>query len=365
MASSSGYAPEFLGVFKPDLLYAQHPELMDKFTKRMQPDGWSQVGFLAPGQNLAEVCQKDAETLKARSITHEQIADRLEAVIMKTNFLLRQSKIFPCQAIIEDKICVPTYMSTHGEQECPFSDLENSHTICGTGSSMITIINLVSKKRLENITELHAHLIRDHHFFEGKHPYRLDPELAIDVLAIQPGVDYKIKTTSETVWQKCGSSSRIKEEELQAAREHKMEVIASEGGEFEAYILPYYLWSSYKYRGLTNRQKIEKQDAEKNKTPEQIQKDIEKFLSFEKDVFNLDGSPAKSRLDEQVWTSNGEQYLHIFKFKDLTEKDKTYKIGKAPITSMDIDDPYKVYKIQEKISPILAPGDRVEAYKKG
>ena len=364
MAASS-YSPEFYAGFKPELYYAQHPQLMDTFTKRMQPGKWSQVGFLDPGQNLAEICQKDAETLKARGISHEQIADRLEAVIMKANFLFQQHrKIKHPVAVIEDKIGIPKdeYVSTLGHQECPFTkDLKNRNTICGKGSSMITLINLVSKKRLENITELHPHLIKDHHFFEGKHPYRLDPALAIEVLGIEPGVDYKVKTVSEMVWEFSQSSNRMDKEKLQAAREHKLEAIVSEGGEFEAYLLLYSEWGSYKYRGLTNKQKIEKQGAENNKTPGEIQKDIESYLDYEKGMRHLDGSPIKSSLDELVWTSEGQQYLHIFKFADLTDKDKSYKIGNVPITGEKINQSeFAVYRIDQNVYPLLSDGDKVE-----
>jgi hypothetical protein len=211
---------------------------------------------------------------------------------------------------------------------------------------------------------LHAHLIKDHHFFEGKHPYRLDPELAIEVLGIEPGVDYKVKTVSEMVWEMSQSSSRMDKEKLQAAREHKLEPIVSEGGEFEAYLLPYSEWGSYKYRGLTNRQEIEKRGAEKNKTPEGIQKDIESYLSREKGMRNFDGSPAKSRLDEPVWTSDVQQYLHIFKFADLTDKDKSYKIGNVPITGEKINQSeFAVFRIDQNIYPLLSDGDRVQDLK--
>ena len=317
MASTSGYSPEFLRIFKPELHYSEHPELMEKLHERMQPNNMSQVGFLAPGQNLAEICQKDAETLKARGITHEQIADRLEAVIMKANFLFLQrhekvgffsqeAKMSTPQAIIEDKLCVPKYESTLGHQECPFSkDINIDSTICGRGSSWINIINISSKKCISNITELHAHLIKDHHFFEGNPFYRLDPELAIEVLGIEPNIDYKVKTLTKTEWDISASKSYYEQEDLQAAREHKIEDIMTP--EFEAYLLPYDEWKN----------------------------------------------------------SNGRQYLHIFKFsKQLTEQD--YKIGNTCITGKQIKMglKYTVYKIQQSIYPIFADGDRIEEIKK-
>ena len=327
---------------------------MEKLNDRMQPGRMSQVGFLAVGEKLVQVCQKDAETLKKLGITFEQIADRLEVVIMKARFL-RQGYGTP---LIDDKIAVPPYLSTGGYQECPFS--KNDDHICGKGSSMISIYNLNLKKGIHNITELHAHLIRDHHFFEGSTGYRLDPELAIEVLDIKPKVDYKVKTISEAVWRNSGSESSISNKDLEAAKEHQLALV-SEAREFEAYLLPYYNWDSYKYRGLTNRQKIEKVGLEKNKNSGQIDKDIQDFLEREKMYTKSDGTSIDSRLDKQVWELDGEQYLHVFKFQTLSDMEKNYRIGGAELRSKEINknSKYTVYSIHTKISPILDQGDRV------
>ncbi len=321
MAVSSSHAAAFYSGFKPELMQAQHPALIETFTQRMQPEKCSGVGFLAPGQNLVDVCQKDAEILKARGITHEQIADRLEAVIMKAEFLFEQrlkkfgffypqaNRLVP-QAIIEDKICVPKYESFLGYQYCPFSqDLENEETVCGKGCSMIKIINMASKKCISNITELHGHLIKDHHFFEGHPPYRLDPELAIEVLGIEPGVDYKVKTFNKSEWQVSRSTNVYQKEELQFARENKTESIITD--EFEAHLLPY-----------------------------------ETFTPL-----------------EAIWLTDERLYLHIFKFKKtLTDTDKTYKIGNVSINAREIDRglDHSVYITNESTYPILFEGDRLE-----
>ncbi len=248
MDATTNYSLEFYSTFKPDLMNTQHPDLIGKISQRMQPNGWSQVGFLAPGQDLVEICQKDAEILKARGITHAQIADRLEAVIMKANHLFRQLQDLKQgeipQAIIEDKLCVPSYISTMGHQECPFTqDPQKRSTICGKGSSMITIINQTSKKQIDNITELHAHLIRDHHFFEGKAPYRLDPELAIEVLGLEPNRDYKVETVSQDIWSTIRGCSVLDEDARAAAKQDCIESIVDENGVFEAYLLPYKDWN--------------------------------------------------------------------------------------------------------------------------
>jgi hypothetical protein len=52
-----------------------------------------------------------------------------------------------------------------------------------------------------------AHLVRDHNFFEGNTPYRLNPEAAVKVLELQPGVDYTPKTEMEVLWISGGSTS--------------------------------------------------------------------------------------------------------------------------------------------------------------
>ncbi len=361
----STYSRDVYSTFKPELMHAQHPDLVKTFTEIMQPGNCSDDGFLAPGQDLVEICQKDAEILKALGITHAQIADRLEAVIMKANYLFQENKSVKYrspQAVIEGKIGVPSYLGTNGEQECPFSI--DGKDPCGTGSSMITIINLASKKRLENITELHAHLVRDHHFFEGNPSYRLDPELAIEVLGLEPNVDYKIKTITEKVWREYGCSTSFNQENLQAAKEHQVKSLVSEGGGFEAYLLPYYSWSTYKYRGLTNRQKIEKIGLEKSKTAEQIQQDIDRFIKSEAMCMHLDGSPIRSRLDEPVWRSDGQQYLHVFKFKDLKDSDKKYTLEDVSLPVKQINDSaFNIFKIHSNVYPLLEPTDRIEEVK--
>ena len=193
----------FFSTFKPDLHYLDHSDYIQELDRRMKPGGCSQAGFNRADEDLLDVCQIDSSFLKNKGVTHEQIADRLEAILIKANFLLQQaysrhttlSSAKSYTAIVEDKWSVPAYLSTCGEQECPFSqDLNNSDTWCGRGKSSIQIINLSSGKSLNNITELHVHLIRDHHYFQGHSEYRLDPELAIEVLEIQPEVNYQLKT---------------------------------------------------------------------------------------------------------------------------------------------------------------------------
>jgi hypothetical protein len=364
--------PAFLSTFKPDLQYADYPELMEKLNVRVKPNSCSQAGFIAEDQDLLDVCQKDAAFLKEKGITHEQIADCLETVITKARYLFHQYHSSSndrindprLNAIVEEMVCVPEYPSTCGTQECPFSkDLRGPKTWCGEGKSLITIINRISGKCLKNITELHPHLIRDHHFFEGDTEYRLDPECAIDVLGIKPGVDYKLKSIGEHSWKGVAYGVEHKQKVLDFAKAHSIEQFQSETEEFQAFLLPYKDWNSYRYKGLTNRQKIENKGLKKNLTREQIDKNIKKHIKFDKYYANPDGSPVNS-IDEQIWESDGKNYLHIFPFKKLADKNKVYLIAGGALSGLDIPEPkeQRVYTLSNIKIPILESGDRIESF---
>ncbi len=359
--------PAFRPTFKPDLQYLNHSELIEQLDQRMKPGGCSQAGFQAENEKLLEICLKDSTFLQNRRITHEQIADRLEAILIKADFLLRQPR--PSHgcfldrsnrvAIIGKTLEVPTYFSTCGIQECPFSeDLADSKTWCGTGTSKIKIINMISGKCLNNITELHVHLIRDHHFFQGNTEYRLDPEAAIEVLGIESEIDYHVKTITDKSWKGIEYLGEFDEKILLAARENKINTFQSEFSDFEAYLLPYSDWETYKYRGLTYRQKIEKEGLENKKSVKQINQDIVETIQRWK-MFTQN---PESRMDEQIWRSEGNNYLHVFTHKLFSNNPKFFPIGDAVISGEDLKRPNN-HTIFESITsriPILEEGDYVK-----
>jgi hypothetical protein len=207
-----------------------------------------------------------------------------------------------------------------------------------------------------------VHLIRDHHYFEGNTEYRLDPNLAIEVLEIKPGIDYRLKVIGDQAWKGIAYMGPFDQETLLAAKKYQIEDFQSESREFEAYLLPYKDFSSYRYRGLTHKQKIEKEGLENKKSREQIDKDIEAYIEFEKMFANCAGESITSTINEQIWQSDGNNYLHVFTFKHLLDNNKIYDIGNAVISSVDIRPPNEltVYKSIKSTIPILEKDDYVK-----
>jgi hypothetical protein len=185
-----------------------NPGQIAKIEARMRPRQFSVKGFLGQTEGLREVVERDDATLKKHGITHEQIADRLES-------LVEQAKQNEGDDLIEGKYKVKS-LHYRGVQTCPFYDIGD----CGSDNRDIFITKCNTKKpsgikgmiqrvinpalrETEEIDRIEfpgliMHLIRDHHFFEGDTPYRLNPEDAIRVLEIKPGVDYSIKIEKES-----------------------------------------------------------------------------------------------------------------------------------------------------------------------
>jgi len=161
-----------------------------RIEKVMRPGAWSTEGFLSSDEKLYDVYQKDDETLKRLKITYDQVADKLDAIIKFCR---------NCEWVPEDtgdtcnlhnlKIKRICYL---GYQGCPFGcsgELEELgegyHDLLRKTHSAtdFDVTNSVLKESIF-FSELHSHLIRDHHFFEGHTKYRLDPEQCIKVLEI-------------------------------------------------------------------------------------------------------------------------------------------------------------------------------------
>ena len=54
---------------------------IQRIEARMRPGSLSESGFLAPHESLAQVVQRDLETLRELGLTPDHIADRLESII--------------------------------------------------------------------------------------------------------------------------------------------------------------------------------------------------------------------------------------------------------------------------------------------
>lgn len=178
----------------------------EELEKRMRPDAWSRQGFLGQTESLQTVLETDAQTLAELGVTHTTIADSLEAILLnvidqevadRTKWLARMT---PFPDLYEPR--VNPQFSLHnlpdinigylvgklqlfiqqwrGFQKCPWD--------CAVNTRLASIEFLILNRETgESFTGpgLIVHLIREHHFFEGKEsPYRVDPEKAVRVLEL-------------------------------------------------------------------------------------------------------------------------------------------------------------------------------------
>jgi hypothetical protein len=158
--------------------------------RRLRPGGFSDFGFLGFTERLLDRLRTDDAWLHRHGITHEQIADRLEAVIGDAERALKESHE---TTVVVDRFAVE-FSGSFGFQECPFSLTSPSIAWpefrqpewCGFDGNNFTIHDPATKRSVF-VPKLAIHLIRDHHFFEGNTPFRVDPEAIVTLLQIEPG----------------------------------------------------------------------------------------------------------------------------------------------------------------------------------
>jgi hypothetical protein len=186
---------------------------------RLRPSGYSEKGFLGPGESFEEVIERDAMALREMGISTEEIANAIRRVIDDTlqqheQRLRRQLSKRPQefekslsperkdlhipnlyqpesvpefdlnhmpgidQGYLVDPDLQVFFVQYRGFQECPWG--------CNTaeGSRDFLILNRVTGEYFTG-PSLIVHLIREHHFFEGMEtPYRIDPLKAARVLEL-------------------------------------------------------------------------------------------------------------------------------------------------------------------------------------
>ncbi len=152
----------------------------------MQPGILSETGFLAGGETVRGVIEQDARTLKELGVTHVQFADRLEALFGYATLAAEDGND---RSSIDDlELQLHSWM---GYQMCPFfvGDERLVSSWCGKGSRDLVITD--AKRGLSaSVPELAIHMIRDHSFFQGSTPYRVDPRSIAELLTLRPGVRY-------------------------------------------------------------------------------------------------------------------------------------------------------------------------------
>lgn len=143
--------------------------------EKMRPGNLSNGGFLGTDERLDEVLKADEESVKALGLTHEQIADRLAYFVKAAGYPSREGKL------VDGKYLVGG-VAYRGGQKCPWGD---AGFMMPSSSIDLFVKNLSLGEQL-NFPGAIVHLIREHHFYEGKQsPYRVDPKNATRVLDIK------------------------------------------------------------------------------------------------------------------------------------------------------------------------------------
>lgn len=134
-----------------------------KIQAKMQPGIITYGGFLGTDKrSYLQIIADDEKTLDALGKTAEEVADRLEF------FQQKSFDSFETATVIDDTWEVETEV-VRGYLPCPFLHQGMYR------KSYTTVKNITSKKSF-TFSALNIHLIRVHHFFEGKNShFRLEP----------------------------------------------------------------------------------------------------------------------------------------------------------------------------------------------
>lgn len=140
----------------------------------MRPGNLSYGGFLGEKEKLDDVLKADDETVRKLGLTHEKIADRIGYFIKAMGCPTKEGKV------IDEKYLIGG-TAWRGGQGCPWED----SSFMEASSMDLYVKNLENKEHI-NFPGGIVHLIRKHHFYEGKEsPYRVDPERIVKVLDIK------------------------------------------------------------------------------------------------------------------------------------------------------------------------------------
>ena len=156
--------------------------------RQLLPGHVSETGFIAPGEDLVEVVTRDLRSLGDLGVTPARIADRLASLVEQGH---RRAEHDPAarsalnrgakKAIsVGDRFELIAFRYC-GFQDCPFG--------CRDGwdirdASRDYFLHNARNRHTLGFPGLSIHLIRDHHFFEGNVPHRVDPARAVKVLEL-------------------------------------------------------------------------------------------------------------------------------------------------------------------------------------
>ena len=139
---------------------SEFPKTNIEKEKGFYPGELSQTGFLAASENINDVVLRDRAICERHGVTPREIGEAVENVLEG-----RQAEKFEV-----------TTKVWRGIQKCPFDKKYDKY-----GSMDFTITNKATGNSF-NGPGLIVHLLKEHDFFEGNTPYRVEPEAAIQVL---------------------------------------------------------------------------------------------------------------------------------------------------------------------------------------
>ena len=149
--------------------------------RRMWPGHWCAEGYLRQGDCLPELIAADAALLAGLGVKANSVAARLQDVLERGS----DSEWEPVRV---DRWFL-TIKRTRKMRGCPWA--QSSIDLCRIGAGAMKLSSndfLLRRQGVDGVvrgTGLSIHLIRDHGFFCGPGtPYRIEPELAVDVLGL-------------------------------------------------------------------------------------------------------------------------------------------------------------------------------------
>ena len=131
----------------------------------------STKGFISDDEGLFEVMFNDYQTLRKNNTNHRKLGGKLEDIVEKAKLL--SDPTTNIKPVIVDGL-YEVEIAYSGIQECPFEEK-------GFDGGSVKIKNLKTGKTTK-VQTISAHLIKEHGFFEGDVPYRVDPRDLIEVL---------------------------------------------------------------------------------------------------------------------------------------------------------------------------------------
>ncbi len=142
----------------PALIENMSPHQLLRLEQRLKSGGLKdELGncskYLSPSESLREVISRDTAIIAAQDYNHQTLANRLNEVFFPQNGSRAEMLEYLGQI-----------------EYCPWNDDEET-TIDYRQSIFVGSNNRPSLE----MSGLHLHLIKDHHFFEGEGGYRLDP----------------------------------------------------------------------------------------------------------------------------------------------------------------------------------------------